>query len=50
MSGEQLPEISRRRFIVSTGLAAVALGVSPSYVWAASQKLVEKARQSGVTA
>ena len=50
MSGEQLREISRRRFIVSTGLTAAALGVSPSYVWAASQNLVEKARQNGVTA
>jgi len=50
MSGQQLPEISRRRFIVSTGLTAAALGIAPSYVWAASQKLVEKARQSGVTA
>ena len=50
MSGEQLPEISRRRFIFSTGLTAAALGVAPSYVWAASQNLVEKARQSGVTA
>ena len=50
MNGEQLPEISRRRFIVSTGLTAAALGVAPSYVWAASQNLVEQARQSGVTA
>jgi glyoxylase-like metal-dependent hydrolase (beta-lactamase superfamily II) len=42
--------VSRRQFIVTTGLTAAAFGLAPSYLRAASQTLVEKARQSGASA
>ena len=48
MPGEQL--ISRRRFIISTGLTAGMLAATPAWIWAGPQNLVEKSRQSGVTA
>jgi glyoxylase-like metal-dependent hydrolase (beta-lactamase superfamily II) len=43
-------KISRRRFIISTGLTAAAVAATPVRIWANPQNLVEKARQSGVTA
>jgi glyoxylase-like metal-dependent hydrolase (beta-lactamase superfamily II) len=43
-------KISRRRFIISTGLTAAAVAATPVRIWADPQNLVEKARQSGVTA
>jgi len=42
--------VSRRDFIVSASLTAAAFGLAPSYLRAAPQTLVEKARQSGATA
>src|SRR5262252_825662 len=42
--------VSRRDFIVSASLTAAAFGLAPSYLRAASQTLVEKARQSGASA
>jgi len=42
--------VSRRDFIVSASLTAAAFGLAPSYLSAASQNLVEKARQSGASA
>jgi glyoxylase-like metal-dependent hydrolase (beta-lactamase superfamily II) len=43
-------DISRRQFVISTGLTAAALGVLPRHLWADTSSLVEKARQSGFTA
>lgn len=50
MKSERAREISRRRFVASTELTAAVLSVAPRYLWAASQNLVEKARQSGASA
>ena len=50
MNAEQNSTVSRRRFIVSAGLTAAAFGLAPSYLRAAPQTLVEKARQSGASA
>ena len=50
MRSDQLSIVSRRQFIVSAGFAAAAFGLAPSYLGAAPQTLVEKARQSGASA
>jgi len=50
MKSNEFSSISRRQFIVSAGLTAAAFGLAPSYVRAAPQTLVEKARQSGASA
>jgi glyoxylase-like metal-dependent hydrolase (beta-lactamase superfamily II) len=49
MKSDQFSTVSRRQFIVSVGLTAAAFGVAPSYLRAAPQTLVEKARQSGAS-
>jgi glyoxylase-like metal-dependent hydrolase (beta-lactamase superfamily II) len=46
----QLPGISRRRFIASTGLAATAVCVVPHRVFGGEESLVVAARKSGETA
>ena len=46
----QLPDISRRRFIASTGLAATAVCVVPHRVFGGEESLVVAARKSGETA
>src|SRR5262245_41523033 len=50
MKSHQASSITRRKFVVSAGLTAAAFGLAPSYLRAAPQSLVEKARQSGATA
>ena len=50
MKSNEFSSVSRRQFIVSAGLTAAAFGLGPSYLTAASQTLVEKARQSGASA
>jgi len=50
MNSNQFSCVSRRQFIVSAGLTAAAFGLAPSYLRAAPQTLVEKARQSGASA
>src|SRR5215470_9650085 len=50
MNSNEFSSISRRQFIVSAGLTAAAFGLAPSYLRAAPQTLVEKARQSGASA
>src|SRR5262245_3865071 len=50
MKSDQFSSVSRRQFIVSVGLTAAAFGLAPSYLRAAPQTLVEKARQSGASA
>ena len=50
MNSDRFSGVSRRQFIVSAGLTAAAFGLAPSYLRAATQTLVEKARQSGATA
>jgi len=50
MKSNEFSSISRRQFIISAGLTAAAFGLAPSYLRAAPQTLVEKARQSGATA
>jgi len=49
MKSDHFSSVSRRQFIVSAGLTA-AFGLTPSYLRAAPQTLVEKARQSGASA
>ena len=50
MKSDEISSVSRRHFIVSAGLTAAAFGLTPSYLRAAPQALVEKARQSGTNA
>jgi len=50
MNSSESSSVTRRRFIVSTGLTAAAFGLAPAYLRAAPQTLVEKARQSGASA
>jgi glyoxylase-like metal-dependent hydrolase (beta-lactamase superfamily II) len=50
MKSDQFSSVSRRQFIVSAGLTAAAFGLASSYLSAAPQTLVEKARQSGASA
>jgi len=50
MKSNEFSSVSRRQFIVSAGLTAAAFGLAPSYLRAAPQTLVEKARQSGASA
>src|SRR5499427_1396246 len=50
MKSNEFSSVSRRQFIISAGLTAAAFGLAPSYLRAAPQTLVEKARQSGATA
>jgi len=50
MKSDHFSSVSRRQFIVSAGLTAAAFGLTPSYLRAAPQTLVEKARQSGASA
>ena len=50
MKPEQSSHISRRRFIVSSGLTAVSLTLAPRYGWAAPPNLVDKAREKSLTA
>ena len=50
MKSDEILSVSRRHFIVSAGLTAAAFGLAPSYLRAAPQALVEKARQSGTSA
>jgi glyoxylase-like metal-dependent hydrolase (beta-lactamase superfamily II) len=50
MRSNEFSSVSRRQFIVSAGLTAAAFGLAPSYLRAAPQTLVEKARQSGASA
>src|SRR5215469_10532557 len=50
MESNEFSSVSRRRFIVSASLTAAAFGLAPSYIRAAPQTLVEKARQSGASA
>ncbi|HJW37761.1 MAG TPA: MBL fold metallo-hydrolase [Candidatus Udaeobacter sp.] len=46
----QLPDISRRRFIVSAGFTAAALSLTPRQFFGAEQNLVAGARASGAKA
>src|SRR5215831_10661959 len=50
MEANSTRRVSRRDFIVSASLTAAAFGLAPSYLRAAPQSLVEKARQSGASA
>ena len=50
MESNEFSVVSRRQFIVSAGLTAAAFGLTPSYLRAAPQTLVEKARQGGASA
>src|SRR5215469_1623201 len=43
-------ELSRRRFIVSAGVAAAVIGLTPHRLFAQKETLVEKARKAGATA
>src|SRR5215468_8764356 len=50
MEANSTRRVSRRDFIVSASLTAAGFGLAPSYLRAAPQSLVEKARQSGASA
>jgi glyoxylase-like metal-dependent hydrolase (beta-lactamase superfamily II) len=50
MKPEHLPHITRRRFVLSTGMAAATLALTPRRGWAAAPNLVEKAREKSLTA
>jgi glyoxylase-like metal-dependent hydrolase (beta-lactamase superfamily II) len=50
MKSKEFSSVSRRQFIVSASLTAAAFGLAPSFLRAAPQTLVEKARQSAATA
>src|SRR3954470_9791107 len=47
MSANRL--VSRRRFITSAGLTALALTIAPRRLWAATPSIVESARQKALT-
>jgi hypothetical protein len=46
----QLPDISRRRFIASAGLAATAVCVVPHHLFGGEESLVVASRKAGETA